>query len=65
VDACLGKDVTTSNFGFAVPLTETTLLGNVANRFHGKKLEWDQEKMTISNNSEANSLVKRIPRNFA
>lgn len=65
VDACLGKDVTTSNFGFAVPLTETTLLGNVANRFHGKKLEWNQEKMTISNNSEANSLVKRIPRNFA
>jgi predicted dehydrogenase len=65
IDACLGKDATTSNFGFAVPLTETTLLGNIANRFHGKKLEWNQNKMVIPNHSEANSLVKKIPRDFS
>ena len=65
IDACLGKDATTSNFGFAVPLTETTLLGNIANRFHGKKLEWNQNKMLIPNHSEANSLVKKIPRDFS
>ena len=65
VDACLGKDSTTSIFGFAVPLTETTLLGNIANRFNGKKLDWDQEKMTITNNDEANSLVKKTPRDFS
>ena len=65
IDACLGKDATTSNFGFAVPLTETTLLGNIANRFHGTKLEWNQNKMVIPNHSEANSLVKKIPRDFS
>ena len=65
IDACLGKDATTSNFGFAVPLTETTLLGNIANRFYGKKLEWNQNKMVIPNHSEANSLVKKIPRYFS
>ena len=65
IDACLGKDATTSNFGFAVPLTETTLLGNIANRFYGKKLEWNQNKMVIPNHSEANSLVKKIPRDFS
>ena len=65
IDACLGKGATTSNFGFAVPLTETTLLGNIANRFYGKKLEWNQNKMVIPNHSEANSLVKKIPRDFS
>ena len=65
VDACLGKDKTTSNFDFAVPLTETTLLGNIANRFHGQKLIWNQEEMKITNHSDAHVLVHRKPRKFA
>jgi len=65
VDACLGKDKTTSNFDFAVPLTETTLLGNIANRFHGQKLIWNQKEMKITNHSDAHALVHREPRKFA
>jgi len=65
VDACLGKDKTTSNFDFAVPLTETTLLGNIANRFHGQKLIWNQKEMKITNHSDAHALVQREPRKFA
>ena len=65
VDACLGVDETPSHFGFAVPLTDATLLGNIANRFHGKKLEWDSAKMTVPNNAEASKLVRREPRKFA
>jgi len=65
VDACLGKDKTTSNFDFAVPLTETTLLGNIANRFHRQKLIWNQKEMKITNHSDAHALVQREPRKFA
>lgn len=65
VNACLGKDKTTSNFGFAVPLTETTLLGNIANRFHGQKLIWNHKEMKITNHSGAHALVHREPRKFA
>ncbi|MED5470352.1 MAG: gfo/Idh/MocA family oxidoreductase, partial [Verrucomicrobiota bacterium] len=65
VDACLGKDKATSNFDFAVPLTETTLLGNIANRFHGQKLIWNQKEMKINNHSDAHALVHREPRKFA
>ncbi|MEE2808983.1 MAG: Gfo/Idh/MocA family oxidoreductase [Verrucomicrobiota bacterium] len=65
VDACLGKDKTTSNFDFAVPLTETTLLGNIANRFHRQKLIWNQKEMKITNHSDAHALVHREPRKFA
>ena len=65
VDACLGKGETTSHFGFAVPLTEATCLGNIANRFHGRELKWDRAKMAITNNAEANKLVRREHRKFA
>ena len=30
VDACMGKDVALSNFGYSAVLTESLLLGNVA-----------------------------------
>ena len=59
VDACLGKANTTSNFGFAGPLTEAVLLGNIANRHSDKKLLWDSKNLRITNHDAANALVRR------
>jgi hypothetical protein len=53
-----GKVRTTSPFSFAAPLTETGLLGTIASRFPGKKLEWNSEAMTFANNEEATALVR-------
>jgi len=47
-------EVAYSNFDFAALLTETILLGNVAIRLNGQKLEWDGPNMTFTNNSTAN-----------
>ncbi|MBP7936471.1 MAG: Gfo/Idh/MocA family oxidoreductase [Phycisphaerae bacterium] len=58
-DACKGKGKTLSNFGYAGPLTETVVLGCVAMRFHGQKLEWDGPNMKVTNIAEANKFLKR------
>jgi predicted dehydrogenase len=47
-----------SNFDYAGVLTEAVLLGNVAIRA-GKKLEWDGQKLRITNDSDANNFLKR------
>lgn len=62
VDACMGKGKTSSDFGYAGRLTESLLLGVVANRFPGRKLEWDADNLRVPNLDEANSLLKRTPR---
>ena len=59
VDGCLGKAETGSHFGFAGPLTEAVLLGNVANRFAGKELAWDTESLKVTNVPGANKLIRR------
>lgn len=59
VDGCLGKVKTGSHFGFAGPLTEATLLGNIANRFAGKELAWDSEALKFTNEEAANQLIRR------
>jgi hypothetical protein len=64
VEACLGRGATTSHFAFAGPLTEATLLGNIANRHNGQELKWDTTALEISNNAAANKLVKRSWRKF-
>ena len=46
-----------SNFDYAGMLTEAILLGNVAIRFPGKKLEWDGPALKITNAPEANQLI--------
>ena len=56
--ACRGGTPAMSNFDYASRLTETVLLGNVAIR-SGKKIEWDAEKMTVTNAPEAQRFVKR------
>ncbi len=62
IDACHGKGTTGSNFNYAGPLAESTCLGMIANRFAGKELQWDVEKMQITNVAAANKLVKRTYR---
>lgn len=59
VDACLGTGTTSADFGYAGLLTEALLLGVVANRFPGQKLEWNAEKLLVTNVAEANPLIKK------
>ena len=59
VDACLGEGKTSADFSFAGSLTESLLLGVVANRFPDTKLMWDTEKLQVTNLPEANKIVKR------
>ena len=58
VNACLGKDQTSAHFGFAGPLTETVLLGVLAARFPGKRLQWDAANLKVTNLPEANQYVR-------
>ncbi len=60
VEAALGNvEKAGANFDFAGPLTEAVLLGNVANRFPGKTLEWNAEKLKFANNRDANEYLRR------
>lgn len=59
VDACLGGAPTTCGFDYAGPLTETVLLGTIANRFPGDELRWQPEAMTVPNHDKANALLRR------
>jgi hypothetical protein len=61
--ACKGGKPAGANFEYAVPLTETVLLGNLAIRT-GKKIEWDGKKMRCTNCPEANEFVRRQYREF-
>jgi predicted dehydrogenase len=47
-----------SNFDYGGPLTELGLLGMIAIRFAGTKLEWDGDKMRFTNCDDANHWVK-------
>ncbi len=59
VEAALGNGKAGANFDFAGPLAETVLLGNVANRFPGKTLEWNAEKLKFANDREATEYLQR------
>ncbi len=59
VEAALGNGKPGANFDFAGPLSETVLLSNVANRFPGKTLEWNSEKLKFVNCAEANGYLRR------
>jgi hypothetical protein len=46
-----------SNFDYGGPLTEIALLGIIAIKFLGRKLEWDAQKMRFTNCREANQFI--------
>jgi predicted dehydrogenase len=47
-----------SNFDIAARLTEAMLLGNIAVRFGGQRLEWDAAQLRFSNSEAASRLVR-------
>jgi predicted dehydrogenase len=58
IDACKGDPEACSNFNYAGPLAEAVLLGNIALRFCGTRLEWDSENLKFKNVPEANEFVQ-------
>ena len=58
LDACRGGPAALSHFGYAGPLTETVLLGNVALRL-GRRVEWDAAAMKVAGAPEADALIRR------
>ncbi len=61
IRACKGGVPACSNFSVSAPFTEWIALGAIAVKLNCK-LEWDAEKMKITNNSDANDLLKPEPR---
>ena len=60
LDAIEGKvDQGQSNFSLAGPMTETILLGVIAQRNPGTKLEWDSKAMQIKGRPDLQKLVRR------
>ncbi len=50
-----------ANFDYAGPLTEACVLGNIAKRMDAR-IEWDAEKMQVTNLPAANELVRKTYR---
>ncbi|HVM47312.1 MAG TPA: Gfo/Idh/MocA family oxidoreductase [Candidatus Acidoferrum sp.] len=59
VDACLGGERTESHFAQTGPMTEAILLGTVAIRLPGQKLDWDSARMKVTNVAAANEYLRR------
>jgi len=57
VRACKGGPRPVSNFDYAGPLTEIVLLGVLALKSPGRRLEWDSENLKIKNAPELNRHV--------
>jgi predicted dehydrogenase len=58
VDACRGEGKTSTPFSYSGPLTETVLFGCLATRFPQTTLEWDTDALKITNNPDADSLIR-------
>jgi hypothetical protein len=59
VDACLGEAQTESHFAQTGPMTEAILLGTVAIRVPGQKLDWDAARMKFPNCPDAERFLQR------
>jgi hypothetical protein len=51
-----------SDFSYGGPLTELAMLGVIAIKLPGTKLEWDAAKVQFTNSAEANALLDPPPR---
>ena len=63
VDTCLGKAECSAPFSYAARLTESILLGVIANRFPNKTLHWDIKAAQFAE-AEANVLLDTKYRKF-
>ena len=59
VDGCLSGEQPSDGFDYGAMLTEAVLLGNIAVRFKGERLNWDSENLKFTNLEEANRWVTR------
>lgn len=57
VRACKTGKPACSNFNYSGPMSEAVVLGNLAIRLPDQKLDWDGEKMEITNLPEANKYI--------
>lgn len=57
VRACKGGPISSANWNYGGPLAEVALLGVLAQRFNGQRLEWDAAAMKVRNLPAANALV--------
>ena len=64
VNACKGGPMPGSCFSYSAPLTEMVLLGNIAIRNNGKRLEWDGKNLQITNDPKAQALVTKQYRSY-
>lgn len=62
VDAILEGRKTCDEFSHGGPLTETVLVGAMADRHAGEWLEWDRKALKFTNHTQANTLVRRAYR---
>jgi len=58
IAAAKGQGQTYSNFPYAASLTESLLLGNLALRTGGKKIEWDSKRMVARGCPEAEPFIR-------
>jgi len=57
VAACKGGAASLANFELQSPVTEAFLLGCIAQRLPGERLEWDPASMRVTNSEQANRYV--------
>jgi len=58
IAACKARKHAGSDFSYGGALTEVALLGVIAMRFKGQKLQWDGAGMKFTNNAAANAYLK-------
>lgn len=62
LSACKGQGTAMSDFSYSGPLTETVLLGVLAQRAPGRRLEWDGTNLKVKNLPELNRYVHKAYR---
>ena len=63
IDACLNNKKCSAPFSYSSKLTETILLGVIAGRFPGEKLNWDKDN-GLFKEKKANQFLKQNYRSF-
>ncbi len=59
IAAVKSRGETTCNFDYSGALAETVLLGNVSYRAGQERLQWDAEKLAVTNLPKANDFIRR------
>jgi hypothetical protein len=57
IAACKGGPPSLTNFEVQSPVTEAFLLGCLAQRFPGERLEWDSANMRLTSSEKANRYI--------